>query len=1045
MKNKLLFVIKMSIVYTIIGLLLQSFFVSFIFALSPVKAQKLDEIIISVNLENKSLERVFSEIENQIDYKFFYVKEDIPLKSETTIKAVNEPLNSVLEELSSQHNLKFKRINNQIVVKSRKVVVEKKGKGAIKGIIYDKESNEPLPWTNVIVIGTATGAAADINGEFSILNIPEGSYKLKASYLGYNSEEIPVTVSANKTVAVEFHLSLKVVEGKTVVVTAQREGQLAAINEQLQSEQIVNVVSPERIRELPDANAAESVGRLPGVSLTRDAGEGNGIIIRGLSPKYNTIMVNGVALSTSSSEERSTSISGISPETLAGIEVYKAITADMDADNIGGAVNLVMKKAKKKPEYMVRLFGAYNAMAEDFGQYKAFARLSQRVFDNKLGIQASVNGERRNRERDRMRASFYQKTNRADSSIYYEIKNASIENREEIRSRFGGSFILDYGSAQNNYIFSNLFSYGTSSTLSRKHQYDGSQGNIIPSQSESESYSIINTLDGNHQIWNSYIDWNIGHSVSYGTTPFSHSVKFEEKGVGLGEANVKMDPEDFLAALPVDSSASFYESNYYNNTSKERRLSAKINAKIPFNLTSKISSFLKFGGKFTHLTRSNDGMYSYAISTFLSEPKTDLSFWLDHNYDPGKVLNGRTTLGLILNPEQNRVYFDDLMKRKDNYFYGKDNVFAGSNSDYSVTENVAAGYLMFQFKYSNLVTFTPGIRYESESNTYNGHYRIKTMTSPPFGGIYRDTSATRNNGYWFPMIHLKVQPLDWFDLRMSYTKTISRPSYIMLIPSKTVSSTRKDAYVSIGKTSLAPALSDNYDINFAFHGRAGYFSVGLFYKDIVDISYYITPEIRDSADAQSYDLHPEDDYIGRWVSTRTNTPKPTMVKGIEFDIQPNLTLLPGFLSGIVLHANFTIIESTSWLTKRILHQDFSTWPIKKTWEIGFREGPMPDQADYTANLSLGYDIGGFSARFSMFKQGKSLSSVGSYEAEDVYVDDFTKFDFSMKMDISESFTLYLTGQNIANEPDTRRQANTTKYRSVEYYGAMYDFGFQYKF
>ena len=1032
--------------YVFFGCLLQLLFMGVLPGFSSLSAQELDNIIININFDNKPLETLFSEIEKQTEYKFFYVKEEIPLDKKITLQVKKQPLSYVLELLSFQYDLKFTKINKQIVVKQEeKELNTAKGKGVVMGGVYDKTTKKPLGWTNVYVDGTVNGASADINGEFSILDVPLGHYKLIASYLGYFKKAIWITVKADSTVNVKFELLPNVMEGEEIVVTAQREGQLAAINQQLQSDKIVNVVSPERIRELPDANAAESVARLPGVSLTRSSGEGEGIIIRGLSPKYNTVMVNGVALSTSSSENRGTSISGVSPVTVGGIEVYKAISADMDADNIGGVVNLVMKKAQSEPEYAVRLFGAYNSMAKDFGQYKGFARLSRRIFDGKIGIQASLNAERRNRSRDKMRASFYQKTNYADSSVYYEISSASIEKREEIRSRYGGSIILDYGNQRNSILYSNLFSYGKGSTLTRQHQYDGSQGNIIPIQAEYEGYSFVNTLEGKHQVWSSMLDWNIGYTKSHGETPFYHSARFEELGVGMGDANVKMDPEDFLAALPVDSTAQFYESNYYRGTTEENRFSGKINMKIPFSISSDISSFVKFGGKLSHLTRFNDEQNGHAITTFLSEPKTSLDYWIDHGYDPGRVLNGRTTLGITLDPSKNREYFDDLMTRKENSFYGNDNVFTGGNRDYDATENIAAGYTMLQFKYKDIISFIPGVRYETEFSTYNGHYRLITNPVTPYGGIYKDTTATRNNGYWFPMVHLKVKPISWFDLRLAYTKTISRPNYYYLIPSETISSTRSDAYIKIGKTDLEPALSQNYDANFAFHGWAGFFSVGLFYKEIVNFSYGLTPQIKDSAEAAYYDLSPEDFYVGRWVTTRVNSNGQSTVKGIELDVQPNLTLLPGFLSGIVVHANLTFINSSSWLTKRKYTLDTSTWPFKETWEIGFREGPMPDQAKYTANLSIGYDIGGFSARGSMFKQGASLASPGPIEIEDVYVDEFTRYDFSVKYDFNDSFTLYLTGQNVGNEPDTQRQANTTKYRSVEYFGAMYDFGFEYRF
>ena len=79
-----------------------------------------------------------------------------------------------------------------------------------------------------------------------------------------------------------------IVESETVIVSAQAAGQVAAINQQLSSNTIVNVISEEKIQELPDANAAEAIGRLPGVSIQRSGGEANKITLRGLSDKYTS-------------------------------------------------------------------------------------------------------------------------------------------------------------------------------------------------------------------------------------------------------------------------------------------------------------------------------------------------------------------------------------------------------------------------------------------------------------------------------------------------------------------------------------------------------------------------------------------------------------------------------------------------------------------------------------------------------------------------------------------------------------------------------------
>ena len=145
--------------------------------------------------------------------------------------------------------------------------------GRIAGIIEDADTGEPLAGANIVIEGTAFGAATDLDGVFLIFNIPEGTYDLIFSYVGYNEVKVKVTVKADETLRQNANLQMMVFEGETVEVTAMMEGQARAINQQLMANTIVNVVSKDKIQELPDQNAAESLGRLPGISVQRDAGE----------------------------------------------------------------------------------------------------------------------------------------------------------------------------------------------------------------------------------------------------------------------------------------------------------------------------------------------------------------------------------------------------------------------------------------------------------------------------------------------------------------------------------------------------------------------------------------------------------------------------------------------------------------------------------------------------------------------------------------------------------------------------------------------------
>ena len=124
------------------------------------------------------------------------------------------------------------------------------GSGQIKGTITDATTGESLYGANITIKGTSLGAPSDIDGKFIINSVPSGLYTLKVSYIGYNSKEAPVEVKTGETLVLDFSLISQTLEGEEVIVTAQARGQRAAINQQLTSNTIINVVSAEKIHQL---------------------------------------------------------------------------------------------------------------------------------------------------------------------------------------------------------------------------------------------------------------------------------------------------------------------------------------------------------------------------------------------------------------------------------------------------------------------------------------------------------------------------------------------------------------------------------------------------------------------------------------------------------------------------------------------------------------------------------------------------------------------------------------------------------------------------
>ena len=296
----------------------------------------------------------------------------------------------------------------------------------IGGTVKDSQTGDFLPGANVGLVGTGFGASTDINGKYIIQNVPPGSYTVRATYIGYTPKTFPLQVEEGKNVKLDFDLIAVGVEGEVVVITAQAQGQNAAINQQLANTNIVNVVSAARIQELPDANAAESVGRLPGVSILRNGGEGAEVVIRGLAPRYNEILIDGVRIASSNSGDRSTDLSMVSPEMLNGIEVSKTATADRDADVLGGSVNFTLKGAEREEEQAFRVNlltqGSYTGLPDatnKYNNYKYVASVENRFFENRFGVFVQGSFERRNLSSNEFGAS-YRPQRQLSRSIPYE-------------------------------------------------------------------------------------------------------------------------------------------------------------------------------------------------------------------------------------------------------------------------------------------------------------------------------------------------------------------------------------------------------------------------------------------------------------------------------------------------------------------------------------------------------------------------------------------------------------------------------------------------
>ncbi len=917
----------------------------------------------------------------------------------------------------------------------------------ISGKIMDSTTTNILPGANVYIVGTSFGAASDQNGEFRISKVPPGSYTLRVSYIGYQSKDVPFSLKLDENINLDIQLNISFISGEVITVTAQREGQAAAINQQLTADAIKNVVSSDRIREVPDANAAESVGRLPGIALGRSGGEGNKVIVRGLSPKYSRIAINGVSIpAAGASDDRSTDISMISNENLSGIEVFKALTADMEADAIGGVVNLQLAKAKETPIRYLRLYGIYNAQENDFGQYKAVASWSQRILDNALGFQASINSELRNRTSEYLNALYELGSENEDGTNNLLLTDATAGEREEYRNRFGANLILDYDIGTWNLMLSNFYNWSNRDSKIRSNSFEklNSVQSSAISNPERNIDLLSNILEGRGSIGLIEIDGILSHSNTNSELLHNSIMRFEQPNaiVDPDTDYELIDPALFLKNTVPDSAGYLNDVEYSEEDAKVRRFMAAININLPYKITNNITGDLKFGGKYRQNDRdkySNVGKWDI----YLDGLNIPVSNYFDDDYDPGTILDGQSSLGLVLDPTLTNDFWDENKSSYTFNDYGQDS--------YEANDQVTAAYLMTKLKFGQSVTFIPGIRYEQFTGDYVGYHKYGIGQ---FAGLRVEKKEQIVYKDWLPMIHLKVKPVEWFDLRLAATKTLARASFNRLVPSLFVN-TVTDGLITMGNPDLRETISWNYDIYASiYHQKIGLFTVGYFYKELDGVIANVTHFIESDEMANSLGLPTSLDpdwtsFADRRVRRPENIDKST-VEGFEIEIQTNLSYLPWPFKGLVINANYTrIFSETSYgLFETKTEIDITQRPPKvvTTYETSLRSGRVPGQADYLANISVGYDIMGFSARVTFSYQGESLASIGTQEEHDLWRGEFTRWSFSLRQRLGENISLFFNGVNLSNQNDlTYRALDYPRPSSLNYYGATYDLGIGYEF
>ncbi|MFV0153838.1 TonB-dependent receptor [Empedobacter falsenii] len=912
--------------------------------------------------------------------------------------------------------------------------------GVISGKIIDATDQFSLPGARLRIENTNKYTISDQNGNYQFLNLNPGTYIVYIDYLGYETISKQIEVSENKTAVINFSLDAESRELNEVVVIGDfLKGQAKALNQQKNNGNITNIISSDQVGRFPDFNIGDALKRVSGITMQNDQGEARNIIIRGLSPELNSVMLNGDRIPSAEGDNRNVQMDLIPSEMISTIEVNKTLTPDMDADAIGGAVNLITRAVPNKERISITASGGYAPIREK-GLYNSAFLYGNRFFDKKLGVVASASYQVQNFGSDNIEA-VWEKDGDKTYLSEFQIRKYDIQ-----RVRRSISLSSDYQFNENNRIdLSAIYNwrddrenryrvtYKDLEYDEKTNNYKGSirretKGGINNNRNKNarlEDQRVYNiSLKGEHLLSPKIdMDWAVTFSKASEDRPNERYTDYRAKNVSFTED--LSDPNYPLVSTTSTEDLSKYKvgtlSEQHDYTS-EKEFGAKLNFRVPFSVIDNQKGRLRFGGRLRLKNKERNNIYySYesidGLGNLNSQNPVD---WSSSKFNPGS-------------------------KYQAGYFYSNQNLgnLALSNpslfnanlepseflaSNYKAKENISAGYIRWDQDLSTMTSVILGVRVENTSIEYTGNY--VQDEEDLIGEINHKNDYTNI----LPSISLKHKFTNDFILRAAFTTSLARPNYYSLAPY--VSVLKEDSELYAGNPDLKATYAMNYDLMLEnYFENIGIVSGGFFYKKLNDFIYTYKNNTFTSSnfDALFPDIANPIPTGENWKMTQARNGDDVNVYGFEIAFQRQLDFIPGeFFKHLGVYLNYTYTDSKA---KGITNEDGD-----------LREDlDLPKTAPHVFNGSLSFENKKFTARVSLNYTAAYLDEIGGNAFEDSYYDKQLFIDANASYKFSNNLRIFAEANNLTNQPLRYYQGVSNQTKQLEYYQPRFTMGLKFDF
>lgn len=797
----------------------------------------------------------------------------------------------------------------------------------------------------------------------------------------------------------------------------------------------------EDIADFPDLNLADSLQRVPGISITREGGEGRQISLRGLGPDFTRVTINGVtAMGMSSSpmdargsvtRSRAFDFNIFASELFNRVDVKKSYSVAMEEGGIGGTVELTTPKPFdfNDTTFVYSYRHGFNSNSQSYDpraaamfakQWSNWGSLLSLAYSERYTREFGTNTTRwRKEQKDYVGDHEALAQPLADGDLWFPRGHRySVWNNQQ--SRLGVTATIQYQPNNNfssnwDFFYSRLQNQLDEHHIAVKDNHrvrdvmwidnDGDAEVIYAEYKDAawraETREDFNQSEFQQLSWTT--NWQISPTTSFDFLVGLNWSKYQQPK--LNKVNIRADGVDIITdfrndrfygisyspgfdvtdATQYQVKDLYFEENYMSSDMKTAKLS------VHHQITSTDS--LVLGISYKNLDNSG---HDRIQSDFPNNPKTpNHQGDFELPYDATELYQDHPDFNWVqANLPEIQQYYGLLGHTLD-----EGAIIDASN--YSVDEETSAIYGVWE-----TITSLSGMPLAINSGV---RFFETTLTSAGLSkGVY--TEIERAYSDWLPSVNMVLDVTDDLLWRFSASKNITRPSIDKLSFSAEVSQASRNegdmGTIAVGNPYLEPFRSINVDTGLEYYfNEQGLLSLALFYKDIDNF-------IVEQSSLQAYKslglpqgLLQDGDSVNDLfiVTTPENTDSSTF-KGIELALSRDLSFLPEPLNHLGITANYTWADGTA------LYRDVQGSGHNETKTFS-------GLSNHNYNLTLYYESDLWSARISSAYRSDYILSVqaGNTDQDESGYHDTTYIDATASYQLTDTIKLTLEGLNLTNE------------------------------